>query len=75
MSNFGVSPGPYISRIQTEYGDLLLKSPYSVRMREYTDQKNLRTIAVIASIKFEFSNYSIYHLQPRNLSPSALDIC
>ena len=75
MSNYGVSPGPYISRIQTEYGDLLLKSLYSVRMREYTDQKKLRAIAVIVIINFEFSNYSIYHLHPRNLSPSALDIC
>ena len=28
------------SRIRTEYGDLLRKSPYSVRMRENTDQKN-----------------------------------
>ena len=28
------------SRIPTEYGELLRKSPYSVRMRENTDQKN-----------------------------------
>ena len=28
------------SRIRTEYGDLQIKSPYSVRMRENTDQKN-----------------------------------
>ena len=28
------------SRILTEYGDLLRKSPYSVRMRENADQKN-----------------------------------
>ena len=27
-------------RIRTEYEDLLCKSPYSVRMRENTDQKN-----------------------------------
>ena len=27
------------SRIQTEYGDLRSKSPYSVRMRENLDQK------------------------------------
>ena len=27
------------SRIRTEYGDLLYKSPYSVRMRESTDQE------------------------------------
>ena len=31
--------GPYF-RIWTEYEDLLLKSPYSVRIRENTDQKN-----------------------------------
>ena len=29
-----------ISRIRTEYGDLLHKSPYSVQMRENTDQRN-----------------------------------
>ena len=28
------------SRIRTEYGDLLCTSPYSVQMRETTDQKN-----------------------------------
>ena len=30
------------SRIRTEYRDLLRKSPYSVRLRENTDQKKLR---------------------------------
>ena len=30
------------SCIQTEYGDLLCKSPYSVQIQENTDQKNLR---------------------------------
>ena len=30
------------SRIWTEYGKILGISPYSVRMREYTDQKKLR---------------------------------
>ena len=30
------------SRIQTEYGNLLCKSPYSVRMSENTYQKKLR---------------------------------
>ena len=33
---------PVFSCIPTEYGDLLLKSPYSVRIRENTDQKELR---------------------------------
>ena len=28
------------SRIQTEYGEILRNGPYSVRMRENTDQKN-----------------------------------
>ena len=28
------------SRIRTEYGDLLYKSPYSVQMWENADQKN-----------------------------------
>ena len=30
------------SRVRTEYGDLLHKFPYSVRIRENTDQKKLR---------------------------------
>ena len=30
-----------ISRIQNEYGEIPSISPYSVRMREYTDQKKL----------------------------------
>ena len=30
------------SRIRTEYGEIWSISPYSVRMREYTDQKKLR---------------------------------
>ena len=34
------------SRIWTEYEDLLHKSPYSVQMRENTDQKKLRTWAI-----------------------------
>ena len=29
------------SRIRTEYGEILRISPYSVRMKENTDQKNL----------------------------------
>ena len=32
---------PVFSRIHTEYGFLLLKSPYSARVRENTDQKKL----------------------------------
>ena len=30
------------SSIRTEYGDLLRKCPYSVRIQENTDQKNVR---------------------------------
>ena len=30
---------PAFSRIRTEYGEILRISPYSVRMRENTDQK------------------------------------
>ena len=29
-------------QIRTKYGDLLFKSPYSVRIRENTEQKKLR---------------------------------
>ena len=34
------------SRIWTEYGDLLCKSPYSFRMRENLDQKKLRILTL-----------------------------
>ena len=33
---------PLFSHILTEYEDLLRKSPYSVQIRENTDQKKLR---------------------------------
>ena len=42
--------GPYF-RIWTEYEDLLLKSLYSVRIRENTDQKN--------SVFAHFTQYQI----------------
>ena len=35
-------PGSYFAVVWTEYGDLLHKSPYSVRIRENTDQEKLR---------------------------------
>ena len=35
--------GLYSSRIRTEYGEILRISPYSVRMRENTYQKNSNT--------------------------------
>ena len=40
-------------RIRTEYGDLLCKSPYSIRMRENTDQKTPNTDTFYAVINFE----------------------
>ena len=36
-------------RIRTEYGDLLRKSLYSVRIRENTDQKKLRVWSFLRS--------------------------
>ena len=39
------------SRIRTEYGDILRISPYSVRMRENTDQKKLRLSAIFTQWK------------------------
>ena len=38
------------SRIRTEYGYLLRKFPYSVRMRENTDQKKLRICALFTQL-------------------------
>ena len=36
--------GPFFPRIRTEYGETRSISPYSVRMRENTDQKKLLRI-------------------------------
>ena len=57
------------SRIRAEYGDLRSKSPYSVRMQEYTDQKNseyghfLRPISQLIifaeTIMSKYNNYLI----------------
>ena len=38
------------SRIRTEYGDLLCESPYSVGMRENTDQKNSKYGRILRSV-------------------------
>ena len=47
-------------RIRTEYGDLLRKSPYLVRIREKTDQKRLRIWTLHAVIgKTNSSNKTI----------------
>ena len=39
-----------ISCIRTEYGDLLRKSPYSVRIQENEDQKKLRIWALFTQM-------------------------
>ena len=43
MSSFFLSVCP---RVQIEYGDLLRKSPYLVRLRENTDQENVHIWAL-----------------------------
>ena len=39
------------SRIRTEYGEILLITPYPVQMRENTDQKNSEHRNFIRSVK------------------------
>ena len=62
MCKYGVFPGPYIPafRLNTE---IFHKSPYSVRMREKTDQKQIRIWTLftqwIYSFKFTESNDQI----------------
>ena len=48
------------SRIQTKYVDLLRESPYSVRLRGNTDQKNFRSWTLFTELVFrlQFENYS-----------------
>ena len=41
------------SRILTEYGDLLRKSLYSVRMRENADQKNCEYEHFLRCVNYE----------------------
>ena len=54
------------SRIQTEYGDLRSKSPYSVRMRENLDQKYseyghfLRSTYFASVFAVDFERYPTY---------------
>ena len=43
------------SRIWTEYGEILRISPYSVRMRENTDQNNSEYIHFLRSEVYETS--------------------
>ena len=40
------------SHIRTEYGDLLCKSPYSVLMRENTDQKKNPYLDTFYTVKY-----------------------
>ena len=49
------------SRIRTEYGDLLRKSSYSVRIRENTDQKKLRiwTLHTVRGICNRIQNWNV----------------
>ena len=51
------------SLIRTEYGEILCISPYSVRMRESTDQKLLRiwTLHAVISYMFFFLVYENYY--------------
>ena len=53
------------SHIRTEYGEMLRISPYSVRMRENTDQKNLRIWTLFTQWIFQFitNTYDIYMIQ------------
>ena len=55
------------SCIRTEYGEILRISPYSVRMRENTDQKKLRIWTLFTQCKkillFLFYNFSCSCLQ------------
>ena len=43
------------SRIRTEYGDILCISPYSVQMREDTDQSNSKYGLFLRSVKWKNS--------------------
>ena len=45
--------GSVFSHIRAEYGYLRGKSPYSVRMRETTDQKKLRIWTLFTSVSME----------------------
>ena len=44
---------PVFSRIRTEYGKIRSISPYSVRMRENTDQKRLRIWTLFVSLRIQ----------------------
>ena len=61
------------SRIRTEYGDfgdLHSKSPYSVRIRENTDQKKLRIWTLFTQL---VQNFKVIEQEPstEDLSPTS----
>ena len=47
--------GSVFSHIRTEYGEILCISPYSVRMRENTDQEKLRIWTLFTQCSFGYS--------------------
>ena len=51
------------SCIQTEYGEIFHISPYSVQMREYTDQKNSEYGHFSRSVNLQFRSYSLQCVQ------------
>ena len=67
MSVFGVILVA-LSRIRTEYRDILRISPYSVRMRENTDQNNSEYRLFSSVLKFKglyghtFTEFFVYLL-------------
>ena len=50
------------SRIRTEYGDLRTRSPYSVRMRENTDQKLSRYLDTFHAVSIIFITLQTFSL-------------
>ena len=70
VSKYGVSSVPYFSRIRTEYGEIRSISPYSVQMRENTDQEKLRIwkpFTLWGPLLFKFFFYTVW-VNKKNLS-------
>ena len=70
VSKYGVSSVPYFSRIRTEYGEIRSISPYSVQMRENTDQEKLRIwkpFTLWGLLLFKFFFYTVW-VNKKNLS-------
>ena len=57
-----------VSRIRTEYGEILCISPYLVQMQENTDQNNsehghsLRSVYHMLTLMFAWKNILLYYL-------------